>query len=256
MKSDKKLIVANWKANPDTLKLAKSYLNETKKFAKKFKNVEVVVCPPVIFLESLKASSKPAILGSQDFFPEPNGAHTGSTGYSALLETKIKYAIIGHSERRAMGEDNIFINKKVKTALAVGVRPILCIGEAKRDPNLEYLGLLKLQLTEGFKDVPKSRVKDVIVAYEPVWAIGENAKRDAKPSEVEEIVILIKRIVGDIYKTSSVPPVKIIYGGSVSTNNAEDILKTSGVDGFLVGRASLTPKLFGEIIKITSESNK
>lgn len=256
MKSDKKLVVANWKANPDTLKLAKENLNAIKKIAGKFKNVETIVCPPTIFLESLKSSAKPASLGAQDFFPEPNGAHTGFTGYSALLETKIKYAIIGHSERRAMGEDNIFINKKVKVALANGIKPILCVGESKRDPNLEYLGLLKLQLSEGFKDVPKSRVKDVIVAYEPVWAIGDSAKRDAKPSEIEEIVILIKRIVGDIYKTASVPPVKIIYGGSVSTNNAEDILRISGVDGFLVGRASLTPKVLGEIIKITSEISK
>ncbi len=255
MKSDKKLVVANWKANPDTLKLAKENLNAIKKIAGKFKDVETIVCPPVIFLESLKAS-KPVILGAQDFFPEARGAFTGSVGYSALIETKIKYAIIGHSERRAMGEDNVLINKKVKAALATGVKPILCVGESKRDPNLEYLGLLKLQLSEGFKDVPKSRVKDVVVAYEPVWAIGDSAKRDAKPSEIEEIVILIKRIVGDIYKTTSVPPVKILYGGSVSPNNAEDILKISGVDGFLVGRASLTPKLFGEIIRITAESNK
>lgn len=253
MKSDKKLVVANWKANPDTLKLAKENLNSTKKFAAKYKNVETVVCPPTIFLESLKSSAKPVILGSQDFFPEASGAHTGSTGYAALLETKIKYAIIGHSERRAMGEDNIFINKKVKAALATGVKPILCVGESKRDPNLEYLGLLKLQLSEAFKEVPKSRVKDVVVAYEPVWAIGDGAKRDAKPTEIEEIIIFIKRVIGDIYKTSSVPPVKIIYGGSVSTNNAEDILKISGADGFLVGRASLTPKVFGEIIRIAGE---
>ncbi len=253
MKSDKKLIVANWKANPDTLKMAKENLNSIKKFTAKFKNVEVVVCPPVIFLESLKASSKPAILGSQDFFPEARGAFTGSVGYSALLETKIKYAIIGHSERRAVGEDNLLINKKVKTALAVGVRPILCIGESKRDPNLEYLGLIKLQLSEAFKDVPKSRVKDVVIAYEPVWAIGESAKRNAKPSEIEEIVIFIKRVVGDIYKTESVPPIKVIYGGSVSEKDVQYIFEESGVDGLLVGRASLVPKIFGEIIKITSE---
>ena len=253
MKSDKKLVVANWKANPDTLKMARENLSAIKKISVKFKNIETIVCPPVIFLESLK-SSKPVILGAQDFFPEARGAFTGSVGYSALLETKIKYAIVGHSERRATGEDNILINKKVKTALAVGVRPILCVGESKRDPNLEYLGLLKLQLSEGFKDVPKSRVKDVVVAYEPIWAIGANAKRNAKPSEIEEIVILIKRIVGDIYKTSSVPPIKVLYGGSVNANDARDILEESGVDGLLVGHASLTPKIFGEIIRIASET--
>ena len=252
MKKDKKLVIANWKANPDTLKLAKSYLNETKKFAKKFKNVDIVVCPPTIFLESLKASS-PVALGSQDFFPEARGAFTGETGYSALLETKIKYTIVGHSERRAMGEDDVLINRKIKMALAVGLRPILCVGESKRDPNLEYLGVLKLQISEAFKDVPKSRVKDVVIAYEPVWAIGDKAKRNAKPSEIEEMAIFIKRVVGDIYKTESVPPVKILYGGSVGEVEAKYILEEAGVDGLLVGRASLVPKVFGEIIKITSE---
>lgn len=252
MKKDKKLIVANWKANPDTLKLAKSYLNETKKFAKKFKNVDIVVCPPTIFLESLKSSS-PVALGSQDFFPEARGAFTGEIGYSALLETKIKYTIVGHSERRAMGENDVLINKKLKTALAVGLRPILCVGESKRDPNLEYLGVLKLQISEAFKDVPKSRVKDVVIAYEPIWAVGSKAKRNAKPSEIEEMTIFIKRVVGDIYKTESVPPVKILYGGSVGEVEAKYILEESGVDGLLVGRASLVPKVFGEIIKIASE---
>lgn len=253
MKSNKKLIVANWKANPDTLKLAKANLAETKKFAKKFKNVEVVVCPPTIFLESLKTNNKPVALGAQDIFVEPRGAFTGATGFAALLETKISYVLVGHSERRAMGEDDALINRKLRIALMNKLTPILCVGESKRDPNLEYLGLLKLQLTEGFKDVPKSRVKDVIIAYEPVWAIGESAKRNAKPSEIEEMVIFIKRVVGDIYKTASVPPTKVLYGGSVNAADAGYILEESGVDGLLVGHASLTPKIFGEIIKITSE---
>ncbi len=253
MKSDKKLVVANWKANPDTLKLAKANLIETKKFAKKFKNVEVVVCPPTIFLESLKGSTKPVSLGAQDIFVEPRGAFTGSTGYAALIETKISHVIIGHSERRAMGEDDALINKKLKVALLNKLTPILCVGESKRDGNLEYLGFLKGQLTEAFKDIPKSQVRNIVLAYEPVWAIGAKAKRSAKPSEIEEIVIFIKRVIGDIYKTESVPPVKILYGASVDEKDTQDIIEGSGVDGLLVGRASLTPKIFGEIIRITSE---
>lgn len=253
MKSDKKLVVANWKANPDTLKMAKENLNATKKFASKFKNVEVVVCPPTIFLESLKGSTKPVSLGAQDIFVEPRGAFTGSTGYAALIETKISHVIIGHSERRAMGEDDALINKKLKVALLNKLTPILCVGESKRDANLEYLGFLKGQLTEAFKDIPKSQVRNIVLAYEPIWAIGANAKRNAKPSEIEEIVIFIKRVVGDIYKTASVPPVKILYGASVDEKDTQDIIEGSGVDGLLVGRASLTPKIFGEIIRITSE---
>jgi triosephosphate isomerase len=249
----KVLVVGNWKANPDSVKIAKGNIREIRKFAAKYKKTEVVICPPTIFLETLKGYGKPVILGAQDIFPESSGAFTGSTGYLSLLETKIKYVIIGHSERRAMGEDNMLINRKLKVALSVGLSPIVCIGEEKRDSNLDYLNFIKTQLVEAFKDVPKSKVKDVIIAYEPIWAIGSKAKRDAKASEIEEMVILIRRIIGDLYQTKSVPPVRILYGGSVSPGNASYILEGSGVNGFLIGRASLTPKIFGEIIRVANE---
>ncbi len=247
------LIIANWKANPDSLKIAKSYLSAIKTIASKNKSVDIVVCPPIIFLESLKNSARPAVLGAQDFFPEASGAFTGSVGYEALLETKIQYAIIGHSERRAAGETDVVINKKVKTALAVGVSPILCVGEATRDQNLAYLAFLKNQITEAFKDVPKSRVAQIIIAYEPIWAVGAAAKRNAKPSEIEEIVIFIKRVIGDLYKTKSVPPVRIVYGGSVTSRDARDIMIESGVDGILVGRASLNGAAFADIVHCVSD---
>ncbi len=256
MKTEKKLIIANWKANPDSLKMAKDILNQTKKIASKYKNVEVVVCPPVIFLESLKSAARPAVLGSQDIFTESSGAFTGSVGFTALLETKIRYAIIGHSERRATGEDNNLVNKKLKVALANKITPILCIGESKRDANLEYLGFLKNQIIEALKEIPKSQVINIVIAYEPIWAIGAKAKRSAKPSEIEEIVIFIKRVIGDIYKTKSVPPMKILYGASVDNKDAQGILEESGIDGLLVGRASLMPKIFAEIIRIASETQK
>ena len=248
-KKDKVLVVGNWKANPDTLKLAKDNLSAIKKVATRNKNIEIVICPPVIFLESLKGNSRPVSLGAQDIFTEPNGAFTGFVGYEALRETKIKYVIVGHSERRETGESDFDINRKIKTALSLGLTPILCVGEKHRDANLEYLSFLKSQLQMAFKDIPKSAVQKIVVAYEPIWAIGKNAKRDAKPSEIEETVILIRRVIGDIYNTKSVPPLRIIYGGSVSQNNAVDIYTSAHVDGFLVGRASLTPKIFGEIIE-------
>lgn len=254
MKSKQKtLIVANWKANPDSLKLAKDNLNQVKKYALKNKKTDIVICPPDLYLESLKSLAKPVSLGAQDIFTESSGAHTGETGYTALLETKIKYTIIGHSERRARGENDGLINKKLKVALSLGLTPILCIGESKRDTNLDYLNFIKEQIVEAFKDVSKTKVKDIVIAYEPIWAIGIKAKRDAKASEIEEMVILVKRIIGDLYQTKSVPPIRVIYGGSVKPENTKEILENAGVDGFLVGRASLVPKLFGEIIKIANE---
>lgn len=252
MKKEKFLLVANWKANPDTLRLAKANLIAIKKIASKNKNSEIVICPPVIFLESLKTLAKPIALGSQDIFTEPSGAFTGEIGYEALRETKIKYVIIGHSERRQLGENDIDVSRKIRIALSLGITPILCVGEKERDTNLEYLSFIKSQLQMAFKDVPKSSVYKMILAYEPVWAIGSLAKRDAKPTEIEEAVIFIKRVIGDIYNTKSVPPLKIIYGGSVNQNNAADIISVAKVDGFLVGRASLTPKVFGEIISIAN----
>lgn len=254
MKKVAPIVIANWKANPDSLKMAKANFIAIKKIASQNKKVNVIVCPPVLFLESLKNNLKPISLGAQDFFPEPQGAFTGSIGYEALLETKIKYVIIGHSERRAAGETNALINKKLKTALSVGLTPILCIGEVKRDANLEYLAFLKQELSEAFKDIPKSHVAKVVVAYEPLWAIGATAKRNAKPSEIEEIVIFIKRVIGDLYQTKSVPPIQIVYGGSVTQNDVSDIMSESGVDGVLVGHASLNPAIFSQIVHAVSQT--
>ncbi len=251
---NKILVVANWKANPESLKLAKGIFSGIKKSATKFRGVETVVCPPVIYLESLKNNS--LTLGAQDFFWERGGAFTGFVGYESLLETKIKYAIIGHSERRALGEDNKTISRKLTAALASHITPILCIGEIVRDANLKYLDFIKEQLIEAFYKIPKTKVKDVVIAYEPVWAIGKNAVRDARPREVEEISILTKRIVGDLYKTKSVPPIKILYGGSVTPGNASELLEKGAIDGFLVGGASLDPKKFGEILEIANNFKK
>lgn len=253
IKREKILIVANWKANPDSLKLAKSIVSGIKKNASKSRNVEVVVCPPVIYLETLRPIVRPLTLGAQDFFSEPNGAFTGSVGYLSLIETKIKYAIIGHSERRAIGEGEDEINKKIRSALSAGVSPILCIGEKERGADMSYLSVLKNQLVSAFRDVPKAKVRNVVIAYEPVWAIGKGASRSASPDEIKEVVIFIRRVIGDIYRTSSVPPVRIIYGASVDASNAAYILEESGVVGLLVGRASLMPKAFNEIVSAVNQ---
>lgn len=259
MNSKKKfLVVANWKANPDSVKEAKKLYADIKKSTAKTKNVEVVVCPTYIHLPDMAplASSGKVLLGAQDFFAQPNGSFTGSIGYEALLENKIKYAIVGHSERRAMGETNEIIAKKVLAALDNGISPILCVGESERGESLEYLNLLKNQLTDAFYKVPKSKVTSIVIAYEPIWAIGKNAKRNATSHEIQEIVIFVKRVIGDLYKTKSVPPIKIIYGGSVNAKDAGEILTEGGVDGLLVGHASLNAKNFGEILQIADNLKK
>lgn len=250
MKKNSKIVVANWKANPESLKSAKQIFQGLKKINSKAKGVEIIVCPSYVHLAELKKArgSSSVGLGAQDFFPGSGGAFTGYVGYESLLDLGVKYAIIGHSERRAGGETNEIIAKKMETALLNGVSPILCVGEEERDGSMAYLDHIKNQLIDAFYKIPKAKVSRVMVAYEPLWAIGKSAKRSANPSEIQEIVIFIKRVLSDLYKTRSVPPIKVLYGGSVSPSGAAEMFSLSGVDGFLVGRASLLPKDFSEIV--------
>ncbi len=253
MKSKEKfLIIGNWKANPNNLALARKYFSSFQKKISKYKNVDLVICPPFIFLEDLKKLSRGVVLGSQDFFYEPFGAFTGEVGYEALVSARIKYAIVGHSERRARGEDNEIVNKKLIACMGGNIKPILCVGEKDRDQEMSYLSFIKEQIETAFRGIPQSKVKNIVIAYEPVWAIGKNAKRDATPKEIEEIAIFIKRVIGDLYHTKSLPPVKILYGGSVNTKNVEKILGESGVSGVLVGSASLKPVEFAEIVEVAN----
>lgn len=242
------LIALNWKANPDSLKAAQKLFAATKTLAKKYKAFDFVACAPSVFLGGLKPTSTVA-LGAQDFFWEPSGAFTGEVGFEALVDTKIRYAIIGHSERRAMGETDEMVGKKLLAALGNKVIAILCVGETSRDEKLAYLETIKTQLVSALQKVPKQFVKNIVVAYEPVWAIGKSATREATPEEVKEVAIFVKRVIGDLYRTKSVPPIKILYGGSVSHKNARMMLERAGVDGLLVGRASLDPKELGFMLQ-------
>lgn len=253
----KKLVVANWKANPSSLKDAKRILSGIRKAATKATDVEVVVCPSILHLLDLKKTQgrSRVILGAQDMFTEEGGAFTGEVGYEALLEAKIKYVIVGHSEMRDRGETDEDISKKMDIILRNGLSPILCIGERSRDGAMEYLGFLKNQLVQAFKNVPKASVPKIVIAYEPIWAIGNSAKRSATPEEIKEVTIFIKRVIGDLYATKSIPPVRILYGGSVSAKDVAFMMSAGGIDGFLVGRASLDVKEFEAILNISNEKN-
>ncbi len=251
MKKEKQkwLIVGNWKMNPVSGKLAKQIFSSIKKTANKMRNVDTVICPPFIYIENLKTSGHRFTLGSQDLFQEAEGSFTGNISYLQLKNLGVKYSIVGHSEKRAMGETNEDVNKKVKASLRGMMTPIICIGEKERDEAGEYLKAIKEQLLSSLSGLPKTSIKDIVIAYEPVWAIGSTATREPTSKEIFETSIFIKKVLSDIYDTKSIPPTKILYGGSVDDKNIESILKNGGVDGVLVGRASLDPKKFGEILK-------
>ena len=246
------LIVGNWKMNPVSLKLAKQNYISAKKASLKIKNTELVICPPFIYMESFKSTTR-MMLGSQDLFWEGEGSFTGSVSYLQLKNLGVKYSIIGHSEKRKNGESNEDINKKVKASLRGNISPIICVGEEVRDDHGEYLKTVKEQIESAVVGLSKNTIKDIVIAYEPVWAIGKDAKRDATVNEIFETVIYIKKVLSDIYGTKTVPPTKILYGGSVNEKNSEMVLKSSGVDGLLVGRVSLDGKKFGDLLLATDK---
>jgi len=248
---NKKIIVGNWKMNPLTLKEAEKLFSGVAKGISSVKKTEVIICPPFLYLERLKKIRTSKIkLGAQDVFPGETGAYTGEVSGEMLYDIGVRYVILGHSERRAFGENNQDINKKIKGALASSLVPILCVGESVRDEDHSYFNLVKTQLEECLTGISKSSISKVIIAYEPVWALSSTLNRkDATPADSREMVIFIRKILSDKFGTET-GTVRIIYGGSANEKHAEDFLKNGGVDGLLPGRASLDAKKFTEIIKI------
>ena len=253
---NRKIIIANWKMNPLTLKEAEKLFNDAVKNVSLVKNTEIVVCPPSLYLEKLRKFSKKTIIGAQDAFPGDIGAFTGEVSTEMLYSLGARYVILGHSERRALGETNEDVNKKIKSALATGLRPILCVGESMRDDSHDYFNLIKTQIETCLAGVSKNSTPKIIIAYEPVWAISTTPnRRDATAEDSQEMSIFIRKILFDKFNKEA-PKIRIIYGGSVNEKTAEDFLRNGGVDGLLVGRASLDAKKFGLIVKICETLNK
>lgn len=254
MFKNKKLVIANWKLNPNSLKEAKKLFSDIKKVASKTQKVQTVVCSPSVYIYELNKmySGHRLEVGAQDVFWEDEGKYTGELSPLALKSVGAKYVIIGHSERRELGESNIDINKKVIAALKSGLNVILCIGENKRDPQAFYLKFLREELESALSDVRENLLKNLIVTYEPLWAIGKNADDAVSSHQMYEMYIFIKKILTEIYGKNIASIVPIIYGGSVESGNARELLKDGETDGFLVGHASLKAKDFNEIIKIVN----
>ena len=235
--------------NPSSLKEAEKLFTGVAKYTSLIKKTEIVICPPFIYLNKLKGISRKISLGAQDVFWENAGAYTGEISGDMLYDIGARYAIVGHSERRSQGETNEMVNRKLRASLQAGLRPILCVGENVRDKSHEYLKFVKMQVEECLKNIPKDSITKVIIAYEPVWAIGRGAY-PATPEEFREMHIFIRKILSDKFGVQAVEKVRVIYGGSVDEKNAEGFLEEGRADGFLPGRASLNPRKFAGIIKI------
>ena len=247
-----KLIVANWKMRPESVDQAKEIISEINKKSKSFGDVKLVVCPPFIYLNEVAkviATSKNVTLGAQDVFIGEGASHTGEVGIELLKKAKVKYVLAGHSERRAGTDSDAVVKEKMLGSLKEGLKVILCVGEKERNEHGDHYNEVKKQIEDALIKFPKKFIKNIIIAYEPVWAIGRPENEAIKPDQLHEITIFIKRLLSDILGAKEMPKVKILYGGSVTKNNSREIIEKGNVDGLLIGRESLKVDNFIELIK-------
>lgn len=246
----KKLIVANWKMNPESPREAKEIFNPIKKLALTLNKVNTVICPPAVYLSSFQAKSSKLTFGAQDSFGDLFGPYTGKIGPTMLRNSGASYLIVGHSETRAIGDNDLTINHKLRLALKNNLKVILCVGEHHRDEHGNYLQFIKTQLEEDLRNVQRKSANDLIIAYEPIWAIGTQAKGADTPEGFQHQAIYIRKILAAQFGKEAAMKVPVIYGGSTNSQNAEGFLKQGEADGLLVGRASLDPSEFIKILKI------
>ena len=246
-----KFIVGNWKMYT-TAAEARHLATAVRDGAGSEEGVSVTLCPPFPYLaivgEILKGSS--VALGAQNLYPEKEGAFTGEVSPAMLLDVGCKYVILGHSERRhKFGESDAFVNQKVRFALAAGLNVIMCVGETLEQRNAnQTASLLDQQLTLGLAGVPTDTLSRLSIAYEPVWAIG-NPTHHATPEQAQEAHAIIRHRFGQLFDAKAAEAVAIEYGGSVKPDNAAALLRRPGVDGALIGGASLHSDQFLVIIR-------
>lgn len=243
--------------NPQSLTDAKDLFQKIKRTATPLKKVTTVICPPFVFLSDLnKARNKKCILGAQDVFWKEKGSFTGEVSPAMLKDRGVTFVIIGHSERRALGETDEIVNKKVHRALEYNLFVILCVGERERDKDGDYLHFIEGEIRNSLSGIPKRLLGKLIIAYEPIWAIGAYAKGADTPDTLLEMVIFIRKIIGKIYGRKYAMEISVLYGGSVDDENARGFLKDGGVSGLLVGRSSLDAKKFSVILKEADQLRK
>lgn len=249
----KKIVAGNLKMHLSSPKERESYLNLLKKelTGQKLNKVELILLPPFIHLEAFRKSlSKNIKIGAQNFFFESKGPFTGEISPLMLSNLGCEYALVGHSERRRYFlEKNDEINLKVIAAMKNGISPILCVGESKIEKeNQETLPVVSTQLKECLRDVSRTRLEKIIIAYEPVWAVGSD--RTPSAHEIMEAKVLIRKVLVDMFGKKYAEAVKIIYGGSVNAKNIKEICLDPEMDGVLIGRETLLPHELIKIIKI------
>lgn len=234
----KRIIIANWKMNPSTFRDARRLFDATKKIAERSPKLSFVIAPPALYLRELASGRSTRVaFGAQSAHFERAGSHTGELSMQQARDARASYVLVGHAERRQSGETNDDTRKKVAAALAAGLTPILCVGESKREQGGEHFEVVRAQLKAGFADVADAKIPKVLVAYEPVWAIG--AERPLSPRDMQEMSIFIRKTLVDS-RGAGGHALKVLYGGSIDETNAAAMFKEGEIAGVLLGRASIS----------------
>ncbi len=251
----KKLIAGNWKMNKTTAD-AVALAQELVAAIGQQNDVDVVICPPFTALESTAKALEGSVikLGAQNVHPEANGAFTGEVSAPMLRALFVTHVILGHSERRTLfGETDDFINQKLLTALKHQLKPILCVGEslAQREAGAT-LSVIQGQIERGFAGVSKELAPSIIVAYEPIWAIGTG--KVATAEQAQEVHGYLRRLLAKLFTEAIAHKVRLLYGGSMKPANAPELLGQKDIDGGLIGGASLEARSFLELIRAAAAS--
>lgn len=244
----KPMMIANWKMNK-TRDEALNFIYAVNENLPSCERVETVVCAPAIVLRDLvKRQGDNLRIGAQNMHYEENGAFTGEISPIMLQTTGVEYVIIGHSERRQYFNDtDDVINKKVISALKHNLKPILCIGESLEERETGVTNaVLKRQLEADLADVNPEDMENVIIAYEPIWAIGTG--KTAKASDANDACAYVRSVVRDLYNAAVAEETRVLYGGSMKPNNVDELIAQSDIDGGLVGGASLEPDSFLKLV--------
>ena len=249
----KKIIVGNWKMHPVTLEEARELAKKTAAVALRQKGVGVIVAPPFPFLWAVHDAAPKLTVAAQDIFWEKSGAYTGEISVGQMRACGASYAIIGHSERRMhLGETDVMVGKKVRAALAGGIRPIVCVGEREREGD-DIPAMVGEQVRAALAGVKKPECTRLLIAYEPVWAISTNSDgRPDTPDDCLRATLFIRKIVAELFGHTTARALSILYGGSVRPDNIRGFVDRGGVQGALVGGASIDATVFAELIVAAS----
>ena len=249
----KTVIAGNWKMNK-TPSETKEFMTQLKAIMPKGRWCDVALCVPAVCIPAaVRAMRETRVgIGAENCNANPSGAYTGEIATNMLTDAGCKYVIIGHSERRAMGETDAEVNAKVQAALAAELIPILCVGESLEQREIGITEeWITMQIKAALNGVAEEKIRKIIIAYEPIWAIGTG--KTATPEQAQEVCEGIRTVVRKLYSSKNARAISILYGGSMNEKNAFELLAQPDIDGGLIGGASLVPEKFVKIIEAANQ---